>query len=83
MKFKIFDYEITISKVNELQKKGSAAKVNKSLEKIKKALSDMDKKQIKYSEYSLQKESGLSINTIKKYRSIIEDLRGTNKSLFD
>jgi len=75
MKFKIFDYEITISKVNELQKKGNVAKVNKSLEKIKKALFDMDKKHIKYSEYALQKESGLSINTIKKYRSTIEDLR--------
>ena len=83
MKFKIFNYEITISKVNELQKKGNAAKRNKSVDKIKKALSDMDYKQIKYSEYALQKESGLSINTIKKYRSVIEDLRGVNKSLFD
>jgi len=77
LKFKILGYEIIIQKANELQKKASAAKVNKSLKKIEEALILMKQKEIKYSEYALQKESGVSINTIKKYRKEIENIRKT------
>jgi len=37
----------------------------------------MNENEVKYSEYALQKESGVSINTIKKYRSEIEKTRKT------
>ena len=74
-KIQILGYEITISKVNELQKKASAAKSNTALKKIEKALISMNEKEVKYSEYALQKESRVSINTIKKYRSEIEKIR--------
>ena len=74
-KIQILGYEITISKVNELQKMASAAKSNTALKKIEKALISMNEKEVKYSEYALQKESCVSINTIKKYRSEIEKIR--------
>jgi len=74
-KIQILGYEITISKINELQKMASAAKSNTALKKIEKALISMNENKVKYSEYALQKESGVSINTIKKYRSEIEKMR--------
>ncbi len=76
-KIQILGYEITISKVNELQKKASATKSNTALKKIEKALISMNENEVKYSEYALQKESSVSINTIKKYRFEIEKLRKT------
>jgi len=69
-KIKILGYEITISKVNELQNMAG-------LKKIEKALISINENKVKYSEYALQKESGVSINTIKKYRSEIEKMRKT------
>jgi len=74
-KIQILGYEVTISKVNELQKMASAAKSNTALKKIEKALISMNESAVKYSEYALQKESGVSINTIKKYRSEIEKIK--------
>lgn len=35
----------------------------------------MNENEVKYSEYALQKNSGVSINTIKKYRYEIEKIR--------
>ncbi len=81
-KFKIFGYKITIEKEGEKQQKATQAKINTSLKKIQEALEIIDKKQIKYSEYQLQKMSGVSINTIKKYRAEIDSMRSKNKSLF-
>jgi hypothetical protein len=75
LKIKILGYEITISKFNELQKMASASKLNTALKKIEKALISMNENEVKYSEYALQKESKVSINTIKKYRSEIEQIR--------
>jgi len=74
-KIQILGYQITFSKVNELQKKAAQTKVNSSIKKITEALERMEMKQIKYSEYALQKESGVSINTIKKYRDEINLIR--------
>jgi len=74
-KLQIFGYDIVISKANELQKKASAAKSNTSLKKIENALISMNENELKYSEYLLQKESGVSINTIKKYRFEIEEIK--------
>ena len=74
-KIQIFGYEIAISKANELQQKASASKANTSLKKIEKALISMNENKVKYSEYALQKESGVSINTVKKYRSEIEEIK--------
>ena len=82
IKFKIFGYKITIEKEFEKQQKATEAKINTSLRKIEEALKRMDEKQESYSEYALQKESKVSINTIKKYRKEIDTIRSKNKSLF-
>ncbi len=74
-KIKIFSYEISISKVNELQKIACASKSSTALKKIERALISMNENNVKYSEYALQKESCVSINTIKKYRFEIEKMR--------
>ena len=83
IKFKLFGYKITIEREGEKQRKAVASKVNTSLRKITEALETMQQKQVKYSEYGLQKESGVSINTIKKYRSEIDTLRSQKKGLFE
>ena len=76
IKFCLFGYEIIVSKANELQRKASDTKKKIVLEKIRNALNTIEEKDLKYSEYLLQKESGVSINTIKKYRSEIKKMRG-------
>jgi len=81
-KIKIFGYIITIEKEGEKQQKAVQTKINTSLKKITEALERMEQKQIKYSEYALQKESGVSINTIKKYRNEIDIIRSKEKGLF-
>lgn len=81
-KIRIFGYIITIEKEGEKQQKAAQAKVNTSLKKITEALQRMEAKQIKYSEYALQKESGVSINTIKKYRDEIDSIRSKQVGLF-
>jgi len=58
-------------------------KINTSLKKITEALEKMEAKQVKYSEYALQKESGVSINTIKKYRAEIDTIRSKDRGLFE
>ncbi len=75
IKIKLFSYKITIEKEGEKQKKATQAKVNATMQKIKQGLENLQEKNIKYSEYKLQKETKLSINTIKKYRSYIQDLQ--------
>lgn len=76
MKFNIFGYELTLIPQSEtLQAQGARTKKKQSWEKIKDTLDDMEKRHVIYSEYQLQKESGLSINTIKKYRSQIAEYR--------
>jgi len=82
MKITLFGYEFIVQKVHTLQQMASKKKVSTSLKKITDALKRMDAAQAKYSEYALQKESGVSINTIKKYRSEIDTIRSKNKSLF-
>ena len=76
MKFNIFGYKFTLIPESEtLQAQGARTKKKQSWEKIKEALDDMEKRHMQYSEYQLQQQSGLSINTIKKYRSEIEEYR--------
>ena len=75
IKFKLFGYKITIEKEGEKQKKATQAKVNTTMKKIEQGLKNLQEKNIKYSEYQLQKETKLSINTIKKYRSYISELQ--------
>lgn len=75
IKLKFFGYKITIEKEGEKQKKATQAKVNATMQKIKQGLETLKKENVKYSEYKLQKITGLSINTIKKYRSYIQDLQ--------
>jgi hypothetical protein len=83
IKIKLFGYKITIEKQGEKQQKASRAKVATSLKKISAALEKMEDKQMKYSEYKLQRESGVSVNTIKKYRSEIAQIRAKKKGLFE
>ena len=76
MKFKLFNHEITITPADETStSKATAAKVNTSLKKIEKGLISMNEMNVKYSEYTLQKHSGVSINTVKKYRDEIEKMK--------
>ncbi len=82
IKLKIFGYKITIEKEGEKQERATEAKIATSLFKITEALKRMESKQEKYSEYALQKESGVSINTIKKYRAEIDTIRSKEKGLF-
>lgn len=71
MKFKIFGF--TISNEDEkTTEKANQTKIDTSKEKLISALKEIEDKQLKYSEYRLQKLSGLSLNTIKKYREFIE-----------
>jgi len=82
MKFKIFGKIIEIkTKEKELYEYGAEAKKRKSLKKIEEALEIMKKENIKFSEYKLRKISGLSINTIKKYRPHIKKWREKNNYL--
>lgn len=76
MNFNIFGHVLTlVSKSETLQAKGARTKKEQSWKKIKDTLDDMENRHTSYSEYLLQQESGLSINTIKQYRSEIEEYR--------
>jgi hypothetical protein len=76
MKFNIFGYKFRlIPESQTLQAMGARTKKKQSWDKIKETLDDMERRHAPYSEYQLQKQSGLSINTVKKYRSEIEDYR--------
>jgi len=76
-KITILGWKITIEREGEKQKKATQAKVNATMQKIEQGLKTLKEKNIKYSEYQLQKETKLSINTIKKYRTYIHKLRNT------
>ena len=81
MKFTLLGYTFSVGKETkgvELSKLGATAKRDHSWQKIEASLKEIDEKQIKYSEYRLQKLSGLSINTIKKYREQILSYRADN-----
>jgi len=91
MEFDLFGYSIAIGKKEEkpksppadLSAQGAKAKREQSWEKIRTGLDQIHTKQLKYSEYRLQQVSGVSINTIKKYRDRIEGYRRENqKGLF-
>jgi hypothetical protein len=83
MKIDLFGLKIEINKKNKLSKMGSAAKVEQSKKKIFEAYEEIQNKQLKFSEYRLSKLSGLSINTIKKYRDYIATIRSKDLGLFD
>lgn len=71
MKIKLFGFVLSNEKSN-LSKIGASSKVDMTKKKILSALYEIETNKLKYSEYRLQKISGLSINTIKKYREFIE-----------
>ena len=90
MRLELFGYILEIKKKDEaepeqqeLSERGAQAKRDRSKEKIDEALQEIREKQLKYSEYRVQKISGLSINTIKKYREYIEAERAKDKGLFN
>lgn len=71
MKIQIFGFTITNEK-NNLSSLGAIAKRNKTEETLLKAIDHIKTNNLTFSEYRLKKVSGLSINTIKKYRDFIE-----------
>jgi len=82
MKFKVFGKIIEIKvKKKELYEYGVESKRKKTMEKIEKGLKIMKENNMKYSEYRLRKVSGVSINTIKKYRDFIKKWRIKNNYL--
>lgn len=81
MKIKILGYEFKVGKASpELYEVGAKAKTEQSWGKIQNGLDQIEARQIKYSEYRLQKVSGVSINTIKKYRERIKLYREQNNN---
>ncbi len=72
MNINIFGFKISIAKKDELSALGAAAKVEQTQEKLFAGYKEILEKNYKYSEYRLAKTSGLSINTVKKYRDHIE-----------
>jgi len=85
MEFNLFGYTLKFDKeTRKLQELGAEAKKVQSWQKIQDGLDHMDLHQQKYSEYQLQKISGVSINTIKKYRHRIAKYRDeANTNLFN
>ena len=75
MKLNILGNKIIITTGKQLNKLGTEAKRKKTLEKLERALKIMKNSRYKFSEYRLQKISKLSINTIKRYRKEINDIR--------
>ena len=83
MKFNLFGLKIAINEEHNLSKIGSAAKVEQTKRKLDEAYKEIQSKQLKYSEYRLSKISGLSINTVKKYRDYIAQIRENDLGLFE
>jgi len=51
--------------------KGAEARKQAAWEKIERALEEIDKRQLNFTEYQIRKLSGVSINTVKKHREEI------------
>jgi hypothetical protein len=66
----------------KLAELGSEARKDQAREKIKEGYKKLLESGKKYSEYQLQKYSGVSINTIKKHRDFIDTLKSTETGLF-
>ena len=75
MKLNLFGNKITIISGKKLNKLGTEAKRKKTLQKLEESLKIMKNSRYKFSEYRLQKISKLSINTIKRYRPEINEIR--------
>jgi len=76
MQINLFGYELKLGKQSpRLQDLGAKAKKEESWNKIKTGLDHINQYQLDYTEYRLQKVSGVSINTIKKYREQISEYR--------
>ena len=81
MKLSIFGFEVEITKQKEkpkLYELGAGAKRKQAWEKIERALQELQKSQKSMSEYQIQKVSGVSINTVKKYRKQIQEWKQEN-----
>jgi len=79
--FSLFGYEFSLhKKKKKLHTMGAEAKTAQAWQKIQDSLEQIEKQQLKYSEYRLQKISGVSINTIKKYRQQIAKYRSEAKT---
>ncbi len=81
MKLSLFGFEVEITKQKDkkrLYELGAEAKRKQSWEKIENALEELKKSQKSMSEYRIQKVSGVSINTVKKYRKEIQEWKEKN-----
>ena len=78
MKFNFLGYEFNFSKVENINKektqRATEAKIEKTLNTLESAISKIIADNGKLTNYNIQKVSGLSINTIKKYKKEKEDL---------
>ena len=81
MKLSLFGFEVEITKQKDkkrLYELGAGAKRKQSWDKIESALKELQKSQKSMSEYQIQKVSGVSINTVKKYRKEIQEWKEKN-----
>jgi hypothetical protein len=70
---KLFGFEITRtkSKGTELAKAGTVSRQENVKKKLIEGIREIKEKELKYSNYRLQKITNVSINTIKKYKDFI------------
>jgi len=79
MELNLFGYTFKVGKQKDkLYMLGAEAKKEQVWNKIKKGLDHINQYQLDYTEYRLQKVSGVSINSIKKYRERITQYRTDN-----
>ena len=74
MKFEIFGYTISLVKTESLHKGAKSAtdvRVKKAQEKIMKAVEELGAEEKNITMYAVSKKSGVSINTVKKYKELL------------
>ena len=78
IKFTLFNYTITIIKTVELElskktTKATGVRVEKAKQKIIDAVKDLQEENKNITQYAVAKKSGVSINTIRKYKKLLKN----------
>jgi len=74
MKFEVFGYTVSVVKTEELYKgvrSATDSRTKKAKEKIVKAVEELGAEGKNITVYSVSKKSGVSTNTIKKYKELL------------
>jgi len=74
MKFQVFGYTISIQKTeiaNRATKKATNVRVEKAKQKIIDTVEELKAENKKITQYAVSKRSGVSVNTVKKYKELL------------